>query len=114
MNPSRIAWNPIAIVRDMVTAMRLLADSRVPLLLKLGLPGAALLYLLSPIDLLPDLALGFGQLDDVAVVILLLRLFVQAAPSFAVNDARSDDDSDDSNGFDGPTLDGEWSVLDDQ
>ncbi len=110
MNP-RAAWNPIAIVRDMVTAVKLLADSRVPLLLKLALPGLAVLYLFFPIDILPDIIPGLGQLDDVAVVILLLRLFVQAAPSFAVNDARGSVSGDD---HDGLTVDGEWSVLDDE
>ncbi len=105
------AWNPIAIMRDMVTAVRLLADKRVSLMLKLALPGLALLYLFFPIDILPDIIPGLGQLDDVAVVILLLRLFVQAAPAFAVNDARGQVSGDD---YDGRTVDGEWSVLDDE
>lgn len=108
---SRAFLNPFAIARDMVTAMRLLADSRVSPWLKLSLPGLALLYLISPVDILPDVFPVLTQIDDVAVVILLLRLFVQAAPDFAVDQARNNIKQDD---YDGPTVDGEWSVVDDE
>ena len=31
---------------------------------------AALAYVLSPVDFIPDLALGFGQIDDIVVLVL--------------------------------------------
>jgi uncharacterized membrane protein YkvA (DUF1232 family) len=65
---------------------RLLNDKRVPSWLKL-VPFAGLLYLLSPIDLIPDLMLpGLGQLDDVAVILLTLKLFVELCPPGVVRD----------------------------
>ena len=36
--------------------------------------AGALLYVLNPLDLVPDLILGFGLLDDAGVVALCLRL----------------------------------------
>ncbi len=53
--------------------LRLLFRRDTPWLAKLVVAGA-LLYLLSPIDLIPDWLLGFGIIDDFAVVSLLVWL----------------------------------------
>ncbi len=70
-------------------------DGRVFPLLKI-LPLAAVLYVLSPIDLLRDFKLGIGQLDDVLVASVLLTLFVVLSPrklvSEHVHGPRDDDD----------------------
>ena len=55
---------------------RLLTDRRVPPMLK-AIPVATLLYVLSPIDFLPDVALGLGQLDDIGIILLGLMLFIK-------------------------------------
>lgn len=98
-------WNLQVIMRDLATAWRLLWDPRVPGLLKLLLPGAALLYWIFPIDLMPGL-----PFDDIAVLVLALRLFVQLAPAGARNadnpqaqPNRSDDEN---------TIDTTWRVVD--
>jgi len=57
----------------------LLWDSRVPFWSKLVIP-AALLYLISPVDFIPDMFLGFGQLDDLGVILLGIALFIKLAP----------------------------------
>lgn len=44
------------------------------------IPLATLLYILSPIDLLPDPILGLGQLDDLAALILGVKLFIEMCP----------------------------------
>lgn len=55
-------------------------DSRVSSWLKL-IPIAGLVYLLSPIDLIPDLMLpGLGELDDLAIILLSLKMFMNLAP----------------------------------
>jgi uncharacterized membrane protein YkvA (DUF1232 family) len=54
-------------------------DPRVPFGVKL-IPPATLIYLLWPVDLLPDVLVGLGQLDDLAVVLLGLRMFVALSP----------------------------------
>ncbi len=66
-------------------AWRLFWDSRVPLWTKL-IPPAALAYLISPVDLVPDVALGLGQLDDLAVLLLGLKLFIEVAPPDVVRE----------------------------
>jgi len=59
---------------------RLLKDSRVPGWIKL-VPLTGLLYVLSPIDLIPDLMLPvLGELDDLAIVILSLKSFIELSP----------------------------------
>ncbi len=42
---------------------RIVRDPRVPVRTK-AFSGAVLLYVLSPIDLIPDFVIGFGKLDD--------------------------------------------------
>lgn len=51
---------------------RLVQDPRVPRKSKLIL-GATLVYLVSPIDVIPDFVPGLGQLDDLIVVLLALH-----------------------------------------
>jgi uncharacterized membrane protein YkvA (DUF1232 family) len=54
-------------------------DSRVPLWIKAVLP-ASLLYLISPVDFVPDVILGLGQLDDLSVILVGMALFVKLCP----------------------------------
>jgi uncharacterized membrane protein YkvA (DUF1232 family) len=51
---------------------RVAADPRTPRRARWWLIGLAF-YLASPIDLIPDFIPGLGQLDDIAVVLLVLR-----------------------------------------
>jgi uncharacterized membrane protein YkvA (DUF1232 family) len=67
-------------------AWRLLNDGRVPGWVKI-IPVAALLYFLSPIDLLPDFAIpGLGELDDLVVILLALKMFVDLSPAGIVGE----------------------------
>ena len=68
-------------------AWRLLLDRRVPLLTKI-IPLLTVLYVISPIDLIPDVALGFGQLDDLAIFLIGLRLFVDVCPPALVEETK--------------------------
>ena len=61
-------------------AVRLLREPRVPLLLK-AIPVVAVLYLISPLDLIPDVLPVLGQLDDLGVMIAALELFVRLSPT---------------------------------
>lgn len=106
--------------------LRLMGDERVPFLLK-GLPVFSLLYLISPFDFIPEalvLVLGpigaVGALDDVAVILLILNLFISLAPPDVVaehqrelaaqGDWQADDApaSDDSPG----TIEGSFRIVD--
>ncbi len=67
-------------------AWRLWNDGRVPGWVKL-IPVAGLLYLLSPIDLVPDLMLpGLGEVDDVVLLLLALKMFVDLSPEGVVRE----------------------------
>jgi len=66
--------------------LRLMGDRRVNFLLKL-LPIGALIYLVSPIDLLPGAVLPVvGALDDAAVLWLGAILFVSLCPDDVVQE----------------------------
>lgn len=67
---------------------RLLNDERVPVTPKL-IPVAIVVYLLSPIDIIPDFILGLGQIDDVFIVLMGLRWFTQMAPAEIVSEHRA-------------------------
>jgi uncharacterized membrane protein YkvA (DUF1232 family) len=61
-----------------VLVRRLLGDPRVPRRVRLGL-AAVLLYLVSPIDLVPDFVPVAGQLDDAILLALVLRWLLRSA-----------------------------------
>ena len=58
--------------RFVVLLKRLIGDPRVPRRNK-WIAGAVLVYLVSPIDVIPDFVPGIGQLDDLIVVLLALH-----------------------------------------
>jgi uncharacterized membrane protein YkvA (DUF1232 family) len=68
-----------ALLRQAQLAVRLLREPRVPAVLK-AVPAMALVYLVSPIDVIPDFLPGLGQLDDVGVLLAALELFVRMSP----------------------------------
>ncbi len=73
-------------LRQLQLTWRLLWDGRVPLWTKV-IPPAVLAYVISPVDLLPDFPpMGLNQLDDLAVVLLGVRLFIELAPPDVVRE----------------------------
>jgi uncharacterized membrane protein YkvA (DUF1232 family) len=72
LNQGKLAW-------------KLFRDPNVSPWLKFGLPIIGLIYLISPIDILPDVIPVLGQMDDVAVLMLLTQLFITLAPDNIVN-----------------------------
>ena len=68
-------------------------DRRVGLLLKLIIPGLMLGYLIFPVDLLPDFIPVLGQLDDLAILALGIKLFIELSPKDIVREYRGDANS---------------------
>jgi len=72
-----------SIIKNARLVWRLLRDPDVSSWLKM-IPPATLLYLLFPIDFLPDPILGLGQLDDIAIILLGVKLFIELCPQEVV------------------------------
>ncbi len=69
--------------------LRLLGDKRVNILLKL-IPIGAAIYLISPIDLFPDIAFPvIGYLDDAVMIWLGTTLFVALCPDDVVQEHKN-------------------------
>jgi len=77
----------IEIWRSMQLVWRLMLDPRVPFLPKLIVPLVAL-YVLSPLDLIPDVLLVVGQLDDIALLFFGTKLFLNSCPPDVVLEHR--------------------------
>lgn len=58
---------------------KLFTDDRVSMLVKSIVP-LSFIYTISPVDFIPDVILGLGQLDDLGVILLGLALFIKLAP----------------------------------
>ena len=113
-NPKRQIGIWVDVLDSVRLSWRLFRDKRVPLLVK-GIPVASLAYLAWPIDLLADPILGLGQLDDLAVLMLGIKLFVSLCPRGLVNEhlralhgGRSDPNPEAHE-----TIDGAYRVLED-
>ena len=73
-------------MKRMKLIMRLLTDNRVNMLAKV-LPLAAVAYLISPVDLLPNAVFPIvGALDDAAVLWIGTTLFLEMCPKGVVNE----------------------------
>jgi uncharacterized membrane protein YkvA (DUF1232 family) len=72
------------------TARRLRRDPRVPRRAKIAVAFAGL-WVLSPIDLIPEFLPVIGPLDDVVVVALVLRYAARQVPRAALEEAWAGD-----------------------
>jgi uncharacterized membrane protein YkvA (DUF1232 family) len=79
----------VDLIRRLPTYIRLVwalvRDGRVPVQQKLILVGIGA-YVVFPIDLIPDFVPVLGRLDDLAVVLLGLDLFIRSAPADLVEE----------------------------
>jgi uncharacterized membrane protein YkvA (DUF1232 family) len=106
------------LVRQARLGWRLLRDSRVPGWVKM-IPAVGLIYFLSPIDIIPDWVLpGLGELDDLVVIVLALKMFVDLSPPGVVREhvedllGRRKEVRPAEYPSDGPTIDASYRVLD--
>ncbi len=75
-----------ALKRQARLIIDLMRDHRLPIWLR-AIPIVGIVYLLSPIELLPDVPLfPFGLLDDLVVIGVCLTLFMAMAPRDVVDD----------------------------
>ena len=81
-------WMLRRLAADLRVALRLLREPRVSAVVK-ALPLLGLLYVLSPVDIVPDVFPFAGQLDDVTVAFLTLRTFLKLCPRAAETHHRT-------------------------
>ena len=96
--------------------MRLMLDRRVPLGTKLILP-AAVVYLILPFDIVPDIVPALGRIDDVLVLLISLVMFLALAPREVVSEhlrGGRPADRDRRDDPDNPVIDGKYRVLDEE
>jgi uncharacterized membrane protein YkvA (DUF1232 family) len=75
------------IVNELRLIWRLMLDARVPFWKKL-IPITAVIYVISPLDLIPDILIGIGQLDDLGILLGSLRLFKSSIPEYILKEHR--------------------------
>ena len=103
------------LLRTVRLVWRLLRDSRVPLFPKLIILAAAI-YVISPVDLIPDVILGLGQLDDLGIAMLAIALFIELCPRAIVDEHRraiAAEAGEPSKPSDDETIEGSFHVMSD-
>jgi uncharacterized membrane protein YkvA (DUF1232 family) len=88
INPSRNLGFLTGMFKQFRLVWLLLQDSRIPLWIKSIVP-LSFLYLISPLDFIPDVILGLGQLDDLGVILLGMTLFVKLCPQNVVENYQN-------------------------
>ena len=97
---------------------RLMLDRRVPIKTKL-IPVAALIYLVSPFDIVHDMIPALGRIDDLLAIVFGILLFLVAAPHDVVVEhirgGRPDDDGRGGDGeSDGAVIDGKYRYVEER
>ncbi len=89
-NPTRSVGLLSEIVSNARLAWKLFRDPRVSKATKVLIPGIAVAYLLLPIDVIPDFIPVIGQLDDLAIIALAIKFFIDMSPSWLVQYYRDE------------------------
>ena len=76
------------LVAHLRLTVRLLREPGVPLLMKI-VPAVAAVYVISPIDAVPDFLPVLGQLDDLGVIVMALETFLKLCPARVVDFHRA-------------------------
>ena len=74
--------------QDARLAWALLREPRVPTWTKLLLPALWLLYLIMPLDVIPDVIPVLGELDDLVVLMFIIRMFITMSPPQVVKEVE--------------------------
>jgi uncharacterized membrane protein YkvA (DUF1232 family) len=81
-----LLWRP-RLLKTLLTharlAFRLVREPRVPLLVK-AMPFLAIVYVISPLDFIPDVLPVLGEIDDLVIVLTALQVFLRLCPADAV------------------------------
>ncbi|HHW03008.1 MAG TPA: DUF1232 domain-containing protein [Thermoanaerobacterales bacterium] len=98
----------LSLLREAWVAIKYLLDPAVPINQKIWII-ASLLYLISPVDFMPDPIFGIGVIDDIVVILLMLSFMAARLKKYDENKNTSDSRPGDAR----DTIDVEYEVLDD-
>ncbi len=85
-DPKQLGWRFLLYLPQFVRLFwRLVKDERVSVWAK-SILVLALAYVIAPIDLIPDMIWGLGEIDDLALVILACRTFLSLCPPEVVDE----------------------------
>jgi uncharacterized membrane protein YkvA (DUF1232 family) len=73
------------LIHEFHLVRRLMIDRRIPLWKK-AIPVLALVYVISPLDLIPDVLIGLGQLDDLGILLGSIQLFKSTIPDYILRE----------------------------
>ncbi|MBC8172164.1 MAG: DUF1232 domain-containing protein [Anaerolineae bacterium] len=76
------------VVTQLRLTWRLLRDARIPLWKKL-IPFMGLLYVVMPIDIIPDFLVVVGQLDDLGIMLFSMQMFEKSIDPLIVEEHRA-------------------------
>lgn len=100
----------VSLINRLRLVVRLLADGRVPTYLKI-VPFLSLIYIVLPIDLVPDLVPILGQVDDLGIFVLSIEAFIMLSPQDVVREHLDAIESKGSRPAQGEVIDGEWHTV---
>ncbi len=85
---SRYQWLR-SLWRELRLAWALFNDPRVPTWSKVLIPALWGIYFLFPLDILPDVIPVLGEVDDLMLLLLMVRLFINLSPPEVVRDVEA-------------------------
>ena len=113
--PQRGASLLAELARSARLVWRLLRDPRVATITKVVVPVLTAAYVLSPVDFLPDVVPALGQLDDLAILLLGTRLFIELCPPDIVRqhleEIATGRPTRQSDGGEGEVVEGEYRII---
>lgn len=83
--PQKTASGLVGFIQTISLSIRLLRSAKVPTWTKV-IPFLGLAYLIFPLDFIPDLIPGLGQLDDLTILLVALWAFMQLCPPAVVRE----------------------------
>ena len=98
MNLSQINALVTTSMHNIELAWRLIFDYRIPLITKILAIGALVIYVVSPIDFVPDLLPVVGQIDDIVIFMVIMLQFINACPVEVIQEHKQ------------AILNGEWKI----
>jgi uncharacterized membrane protein YkvA (DUF1232 family) len=95
-------------------AWSLFRDNRVSPYLRFGIPILIAVYVISPVDIVPDVIPGLGQLDDIAALWVGLTFFLSQVPANIKDEYRSGARSEKADrAADPDVVEGDYRVVND-